>query len=79
MGRFNTSLPWITHPIGVHHPARIHVDLGPKLSSGAQILFPDAPEFEVATARNSQYNPPNVTVVVRVAQEEDVAETVGYH
>lgn len=76
LGKFNTSLPWINDPIA-HHPARISVDLGPKLSNGAQILFPSTPGFEAATARNSQYKAPNITVVVQVAQEEDVAKTVG--
>ncbi|KAH8429542.1 FAD-binding oxidoreductase [Aspergillus melleus] len=77
LGKFNTSLPWINDSIA-HHPARISVDLGPKLSNGAQIFFPSTPGFEAATARNSQYSVPNVTVVVQVAQEEDVAETVRY-
>ncbi|PLB51157.1 FAD binding domain-containing protein [Aspergillus steynii IBT 23096] len=77
LGKFNTSLPWINHSSALQHPGII-ADLGPKLSSGAQILFPDSPGFDVATARYSQYGAPNFTVVVQVAQEDDVAETIKY-
>lgn len=75
LGKFN-SLPWSNH-YSTLHPAGIIVDLGPKLSSGAQILFPGSSGFEKATARYSQYHAPKITVVVQVAQEEDVAKTVG--
>lgn len=34
--------------------------------------------FEDATTRWSYYHPPNFTVVVEVAEEEDVAKTVSF-
>ncbi|KAE8148887.1 hypothetical protein BDV25DRAFT_141374 [Aspergillus avenaceus] len=52
--------------------------LGSKLSNGASIYFPGNAEFSNATARWSGYGAPNISVVVEVANQWDVAETVKY-
>lgn len=54
----------------------IATDLGPHLSSGASIWFPGSPNFSTATTRWSTLGAPNVSVVVEVATEDDVAATV---
>jgi hypothetical protein len=55
----------------------ITADLGPKLSNGAQIYLPSSDGFVEGTTRWSSYKAPNITVVVQVANENDVAETVN--
>lgn len=50
--------------------------LGPRLSTGATISFPGSTNFDIATTRWSALDSPNTTVVVEVASENDVAETV---
>ncbi|KAJ0418982.1 hypothetical protein BJY00DRAFT_172491 [Aspergillus carlsbadensis] len=57
--------------------ADIGSELGAQLSEAASIYFPDAEEFTQATDRWSDYRRPNFTVVVQVAEEEDVAKTVS--
>ncbi|KAL4912490.1 hypothetical protein BDW62DRAFT_216289 [Aspergillus aurantiobrunneus] len=56
----------------------IRVDLAAQLSETAEIYFPEEDLFEEATARWSYYHPPNFTVVVEVAEEEDVAKAIRY-
>lgn len=48
-----------------------------RLSPGATILLPDNPEFANATSRWGDYAKPDITVVVEVATEGDVSETVS--
>ncbi|KAL1969230.1 hypothetical protein VTN77DRAFT_484 [Rasamsonia byssochlamydoides] len=56
----------------------ISVDLASKLSSGAHIYYPGSSGFAEATDRWSALDAPNVTIIVEVATENDVAETVKY-
>ncbi|KAL6232763.1 hypothetical protein BDW75DRAFT_232543 [Aspergillus navahoensis] len=58
--------------------ADIQTTLAPQLSANADIYFPEEEIFEVATERWSYYHPPNFTVVVEVAEEEDVVNTIRY-
>ncbi|KAL2837840.1 hypothetical protein BJY01DRAFT_237701 [Aspergillus pseudoustus] len=58
--------------------ADISSELGAQLSKEANIFFPNAEEFAEATDRWSDYYRPNFTVVVQVAEEEDVANTVRF-
>ncbi|RDW79275.1 putative FAD-dependent oxygenase [Aspergillus mulundensis] len=58
--------------------ADIETTLQSRLSEGAEIYFPDEEVFELATERWSYYHPPNFTVVVEVAEEEDVAMAIKY-
>ncbi|KAL4988130.1 hypothetical protein BDW68DRAFT_187456 [Aspergillus falconensis] len=58
--------------------ADIQTTLAPQLSVNAHVYFPREEIFEVATERWSYYHPPNFTVVVEVAEEEDVAKTIKY-
>ncbi|PGG95622.1 hypothetical protein AJ79_09947 [Helicocarpus griseus UAMH5409] len=53
-------------------------ELGPKLSGAANIYFPGSEGFDTATKRWSVRNAPNITVVVDVGTQGDVAETVKY-
>ncbi|KAH8673621.1 FAD-dependent oxygenase [Xylariales sp. PMI_506] len=53
-------------------------ELGPLLSPGAAIVFPGSAEFLVATDRDNEQDPPNFAVVVEVATEGDVQETVKF-
>lgn len=56
--------------------ANITTELGPRLSPGARIILPNGPDFANATRRWSPFAEPRFTVVVDVAAEQDVAETV---
>ncbi|PYH85967.1 FAD-binding domain-containing protein [Aspergillus uvarum CBS 121591] len=58
--------------------ANITAELGPRLSPGARIILPNSPDFTDATRRWSPFAEPRFTVVVDVATEQDVAETVEY-
>ncbi|KAF7589730.1 hypothetical protein BBP40_003929 [Aspergillus hancockii] len=53
-------------------------ELGRRLSSGASIYFPGNEAFSEATARWSKWGTPNISVVVEVANQWDVKETVKY-
>ena len=55
----------------------ITAELGPFLSTGASIVFPGSAEFLVATDRDNEQAPPTYAVVVEVATESDVQETVS--
>jgi hypothetical protein len=57
----------------------ILADLGPLLSPGASIVLPSDPEFAGLTARWREYEAPNITIVVKVAVEFDVQQTVSIH
>lgn len=66
--------------LGVHVSsayANITNELGPLLSPSAAIVFPGSAEFLVATDRDNEQNPPTYAVVVEVATESDVQETVS--
>lgn len=58
------------------HP-NITTELGPSLSPGATINFPGSAEFQVATDRDNEQDPPTFSAVVEVATERDVQETVS--
>lgn len=47
------------------------------LSSGAEIYFPDDPQFKQETTRWSELDPPRPSFVVVAATEDDVATTVS--
>ena len=53
-------------------------ELGPLLSPGAAIVFPGSPEFLIATDRDNEEDPPTFSVIVEVATESDVQETVSF-
>jgi hypothetical protein len=53
-------------------------ELGPLLSPSAAIVFPGSSEFLVATDRDNEQDPPTYSVVVEVATESDVQETVSF-
>lgn len=50
--------------------------LGPLLSPGASIYYPGSEGFTDSSERFTLLNSPNYQVVVHVATEEDVVETV---
>ncbi|KAI0970445.1 FAD-binding domain-containing protein [Xylaria arbuscula] len=52
--------------------------LGPKLSPEATIILPGGSDFAGITARWREHQAPAVSVVVKVATESDVQETVRY-
>lgn len=54
-------------------------ELGPRLSEEAALVFPDSAGFLVATDRDNEQDPPTFAVVVEVATERDVQETVRPH
>ena len=54
----------------------IQQDLGPRLSQGATLYFPNSSQFEDATSRWSAYAEPQISVIVKPAIAEDVAATV---
>jgi hypothetical protein len=55
----------------------IETILGPRLSSNASIFLPGSSEFSDATLRWQEWESPNITIVVEVATENDVQETVS--
>ena len=57
--------------------SNITEELGPLLSPNAAIIFPGSAEFLVATDRDNEQEPPTFAVVVEVATESDVQETVS--
>lgn len=57
--------------------ANITEELGPLLSPGAEIVFPGSAEFLAAIDRDNIQDPPTYKVVVEVATERDVQETVS--
>ncbi|KAI0125392.1 FAD-dependent oxygenase [Xylariales sp. AK1849] len=61
-----------------HAYANITAELGPFLSPRAAINFPGSAEFLAATDRDNEQDPPTYAVVVEVATEHDVQETVRY-
>lgn len=58
--------------------ANITNTLGPLLSTAAQIHFPGSAGFNSSTDRWQDFAPPSFAVVVQVATEEDVQETVRW-
>lgn len=57
--------------------ANITKDLGPLLSPGAEIVFPGSAKFLAAIDRDNRQDLPTHKVVVEVATERDVQETVS--
>ncbi|PVH93235.1 FAD-binding domain-containing protein [Periconia macrospinosa] len=53
-------------------------DLAARLSPGAKISFPGEETFAEATARWSTFAPPNISINVEVAVEQDVVEVVRF-
>ncbi|KAJ5175929.1 uncharacterized protein N7482_001806 [Penicillium canariense] len=70
-----TGIGWLN---SLCNRGNISAELGPNLSSGANIYLPGSEGFTQSTERWSSFEAPNVTVVVEVATENDVAETVKY-
>jgi hypothetical protein len=64
--RFSCAYPNITR------------ELGPLLSPGAAIVFPGSAQFLVDTDRDNEEYPPTFSVIVEVATESDVQETVSF-
>ena len=58
-------------------PEQVQQDLGPILSSETEFFGPDDAEWAVATERWNIYSTPNISVVVEVGKESDVAEVVS--
>lgn len=56
--------------------SQISDELGPQLSPNAQIVFPDSPTFGSLVERAQSGHAPSFRVVVVVATENDVAESV---
>ncbi|KAI1320500.1 FAD-binding domain-containing protein [Xylariaceae sp. FL0255] len=52
--------------------------LGPLLSPDASVILPDDPDFAGLVSRWREYEAPRVSVIVKVATEADVQETVKY-
>jgi FAD/FMN-containing dehydrogenase len=57
---------------------KIDIELRPHLSSNAKIHLPNSQGFEVATDRWNPWMNPAFDVVVEVATEEDVGETIKF-
>ena len=53
-------------------------ELGPRLSPAAAIHLPGSEGFTIATDRWVPWNNPHFDIVVEVATEDDVTETVGW-
>jgi len=53
-------------------------ELGSSLSSAARITFPDGQLYTNVTARWSDYKAPQLGVVVTVASEPDIKQTVCF-
>lgn len=54
-----------------------YASLREKLSPGANVYVEHSEKFSGATLRWSEYKSPHFTVVVEVATEDDVVETVS--
>jgi hypothetical protein len=63
------------HPTAI---ANITNTLGPLLSPAAQIHLPGSAGFNTSTDRWQEYAPPSFAVVVQVATEADVQETIQW-
>ncbi|KAI9368091.1 hypothetical protein BJX61DRAFT_537539 [Aspergillus egyptiacus] len=59
-------------------PADVRATLSSQLSENSEVYFPDEAEFVEATERWSRFEPPRFTIVVEVAEEQDVAKAVKY-
>jgi hypothetical protein len=57
----------------------IIADLGPQLSPQASIVLSNDADFAKLTGRWREYHSPDVAVVVQVATEADVQQTVSVH
>jgi hypothetical protein len=51
--------------------------LGPQLSANASIFLPGSEDFRIATTRWQRYREPEIDVVVEVANDNDVQQTVS--
>jgi hypothetical protein len=68
-------------PLGLLHTSKqlqIDTDLRPHLSSNANIHLPNSQGFDVATDRWNPWMNPTFDIVVEVATEEDVGETIKF-
>lgn len=59
-------------------PKHIQNNLGPQLSKNASIYFPGSAQFADGASRWSTYDSPNISVVVEVANADDVSKTIQY-
>lgn len=80
---FSSPLSSLRHHIGNNNPppypiANITSTLGPLLSPAAQIHLPGSAGFNTSTDRWQEWAPPSFAVVVQVATEEDVQETIRW-
>lgn len=80
---FSSPLSSLRHHIGNNNPppypiANITNTLGPLLSPAAQIHLPGSAGFNTSTDRWQEYAPPSFAVVVQVASEQDVQETIRW-
>lgn len=76
IGAYTTSCDVNANLRRLYKRGDILTDLGPKLSSNAHIHLPGSSGFTEGTTRWSTLGQPDVDVVVQVATENDVAETV---
>ncbi|KAJ5087692.1 hypothetical protein N7456_011308 [Penicillium angulare] len=70
-----TELAWVNR---LCRRGDIAFELGSSLSPNANIHFPNSEGFLESTTRWSTLGTPNISVVVEVANEKDVAETIKY-
>lgn len=64
-------------PFGLQR-SNVTAVLGPLLSAGASIYFPGSDGFDNATDRWQTWKAPTLEVVVQVASEQDVEQTIKY-
>jgi hypothetical protein len=79
MGNFCPTLATVTGSVffeSLCNLGSVSSELSSRLSSGAHIYYPGSENFTKATTRWSSLDAPNATVIVEVATENDVVETV---
>ena len=77
VGAISTPETYQGFPALLSREQAIITELGPHLSPNASIILPGSPEFANATLRWQEYKDPNITIVVKVATESDVQQTVS--
>lgn len=76
LGKFYSMLPSRMGQFSSSFNSDITAVLGSQLSGDAEIHLPGSTQFANATTRWSAFKAPHFTVVVEVATDGDVAETV---
>jgi hypothetical protein len=69
--------PLATRDITPSWVSTIQTDLGPLLSSSAEILFPSSPSWDDANSRWTSYGRPEYAAILEVGSGEDVIEAVS--